>query len=398
MSKVIVHIDLNAFFARAEEIRDPSLENKPVAIGHNGRAGVVSTCSYKAREYGVRSAMQMKEALRLCPHLIIIPGDYRYYSALSETFTNFVRKYTKIVEKASVDEVYADFTDVLKNVKNPELFFKDFQNKLFKETKLKCSIGVGPTKFLAKMASDYKKPMGITIIRRRDIEKILYPISINDLYGVGKKSAPRLISVGINTVGDLAKALNEDNEDVYNIIGKFSHVLKEWLNGYGDDKVMVEEWDPKSIGNSTTFKEDTQDYEVIKEYFKYLAREVSDRAKKESKLGNCIQIMVKDTSYVAHNKSITFGEPTNDYQTILNYAIKLFDKNYTGIMLRACGVTLQNLVSPQDLAVQMTFFDYEKHEEENKTKLLINEFNRKLGTNNLKRASEVKKDGSSRRN
>ena len=161
---------------------------------------------------------------------------------------------------------------------------------------------------------------------------------------------------------------------------------------------MVEEWDPKSIGNSTTFKEDTQDYEVIKEYFKYLAREVSDRAKKESKLGNCIQIMVKDTSYVAHNKSITFGEPTNDYQTILNYAIKLFDKNYTGIMLRACGVTLQNLVSPQDLAVQMTFFDYEKHEEENKTKLLINEFNRKLGTNNLKRASEVKKDGSSRRN
>lgn len=398
MSKVIVHIDLNAFFARAEEIRDPSLENKPVAIGHNGRAGVVSTCSYKAREYGVRSAMQMKEALRLCPHLIIIPGDYRYYLALSETFTNFVRKYTKIVEKASVDEVYADFTDVLKNIKNPELFFKDFQNKLFQETKLKCSIGVGPTKFLAKMASDYKKPMGITIIRRRDIEKILYPISINDLYGVGKKSAPRLISVGINNIGDLAKALNEDNEDVYNIIGKFSHVLKEWLNGYGDDKVVVEEWDPKSIGNSTTFKEDTQDYEVIKEYFKYLAREVSDRAKKESKLGNCIQIMVKDTSYVAHNKSITFGEPTNDYQTILNYAIKLFDKNYTGITLRACGVTLQNLVSPQDLAVQMTFFDYEKHEEENKTKLLINEFNRKLGTNNLKRASEVKKDGSSRRN
>ena len=397
MSKVIVHIDLNAFFARAEEIRDPSLENKPVAIGHNGRAGVVSTCSYKAREYGIRSAMQMNEALRLCPGLIIIPGDYRYYSALSETFVNFVRKYTKIVEKASVDEVYADFTSVLKNIKNPELFFKDFQNKLFEETKLKCSIGVGPTKFLAKMASDYKKPMGITIIRRRDIKNILYPISIKDLYGVGKKSAPRLINIGINTVGDLAKALNEEREDVYNIIGKFSYVLKEWVNGYGDDKVVVEEWDPKSIGNSTTFKEDTQDYEMIKEYFKYLAREVSDRAKRESKLGNCIQIMVKDTSYVAHNKSITFGEPTNDYQTILNYAIKLFDKNYTGIMLRACGVTLQNLVSPQDLAVQMTFFDYEKHEEENKTKLLINEFNRKLGSNNLKRASEVKKDGSSRR-
>ena len=195
MVKVIVHIDLNAFFVRAEEIKNPDLEGKAVAIGHNGRAGIVSTCSYKAREFGVRSGMPMNQAVKLCPHLLIIPGDYRFYAALSYEFKSFVKQYTKIVEEASIDEVFADFTNVLKGVKDVEQFFKDFQKQLFEITGLKCSIGVAPTKFLAKMGSDYKKPMGITIIRRKDISKIIYPLDISDMFGVGKKTAPRLKSI-----------------------------------------------------------------------------------------------------------------------------------------------------------------------------------------------------------
>ena len=128
MVKVIVHIDLNAFFVRAEEIKNPDLEGKAVAIGHNGRAGIVSTCSYKAREFGVRSGMPMNQAVKLCPHLLIIPGDYPFYAALSYEFKSFVKQYTKLVEEASVDEVYADFTSVLKGVKDAEKFFKDFQD------------------------------------------------------------------------------------------------------------------------------------------------------------------------------------------------------------------------------------------------------------------------------
>lgn len=392
MVKVIVHIDLNAFFVRAEEIKNPELIGKAVAIGHNGRAGIVSTCSYKAREFGVRSGMPMNQAVKLCPHLLIIPGDYRFYAAMSYEFKSFVKRYTKIVEEASVDEVYADFTNALKGVKNVEQYFIDFQNLLYETTGLKCSIGVAPTKFLAKMGSDYKKPMGITIIRRKDISKILYPLDISDMFGVGKKTAPRLKSIGIKTIGDLKKKLDEEDPTTINIVGKFAYELKEWLNGYGDDKVITQFDDPKSIGNSTTLKEDTSNFEIIKSTFDWLTQEVSYRAKKDNLLGTTIQIMAKDTSYKAHNKSITFDTPTNNQKDILNIALKLYEKNYLNMVVRAVGVTLQNLVSQKDLAIQMTFFDYEKHEDENRTRLIINDINRKLSGTKLIRASELEKD------
>lgn len=390
MARVIVHIDLNAFYVRAEELKDPSLEGKAVAIGHNGRAGVVSTCSYEARKYGVHSALPMNQAIKLCPHLIVIPGDYRFYAALSYEFKSFVRTYTKYVEEASIDEVFADFTDALKGVKDIKQYFIDFQANLLEKTGLKCSIGIAPTKFLAKMGSDYQKPMGITIIRRKDIKTLLYPLPINDLFGVGKKTAPRLENIGIRTIGDFATRINNGDPDVYNILGKFAYELKSWVNGYGDDKVITEAEDAKSIGNSTTLKEDTNDIDVIEEAFSYLASQVSYHSKKEDKYGTTIQIMVKDTTYQSHNKSITFDTPTNKYKDILKYALLLFKKNYQNLMVRALGITLQNLVSPKDFAVQMTFFDYEQHEEENKTKLIINEINRKIKGMKLMRASEVK--------
>ena len=393
MAKVIVHIDLNAFFVRAEEIKNPELEGKAVAIGHNGRAGIVSTCSYKAREFGVRSGMPMNQAVKLCPDLLIIPGDYHFYAALSYEFKSFVKTYTKLVEEASIDEVYADFTNVLKGVKNVEQFFKDFQNRLFDITGLKCSIGVAPTKFLAKMGSDYKKPMGITIIRRKDIEKIIYPLDISDMFGIGKKTAPRLKSIGIKTIGDLKTRLDNNDPDVLNIIGKFALELKNWLTGYSDDKVITQFDDPKSIGNSTTLKEDTAHYETIRNTFDILSQEVSYRAKKENLMGTTIQIMVKDPNYKAHNKSMSFDTPTNSHKDILDIATKLYEKNYLNMTIRAVGVTLQNLMSTKDLAIQMTFFDYEKHEDENRTKLIINEINRKIsGSGKLIRASDLDKD------
>lgn len=397
MARVIVHIDLNAFFVRCEEIRDPSLENKAVAIGHVGRAGVVSTCSYEARKYGVRSGMPMNKALKLCPNLLVIHQDFHFYSMMSHRFRNYIRTITPNIEMASVDELFADFTEVVKNEKDVEKYFRMVQQTLFETTGLKCSIGVGPTKFLAKMGSDYQKPMGLTIIRRRDIKKMLYPLPIEDTFGVGKKTAPRLKSVGIKTIGDLAEALNNDDVNVLNIVGKFSSELKDWINGKGSDKIITEWEDPKSVGNSTTLKEDTNKYEEIKPVFEMLSYEVSERAKRDNRIGNTIQIMVKDTDYKAHNKSITFQNHTNSAKDIFNYAIKLYESNFLDMTIRAVGVTLQNLISVQDMKVQMTFFDYERHEEESKTKLLINDLNRKIKGQPLKRASEIKKNGNSRR-
>ena len=156
MSKIIVHIDLNYFFVRCEEIKDPTLQGQPVAVGHQGRAGIVSTCSYKAREYGVKSGMPMFQAIEKCPNLIIKPVDFDFYGVLSREFILYVLSFTKKVEVASVDECYADFSDVLKNEKDPIGFLKKFQKGLFDKTKLYCSIGVSTNKFLAKMGRERK--------------------------------------------------------------------------------------------------------------------------------------------------------------------------------------------------------------------------------------------------
>ena len=395
-SKVIVHIDLNAFFARCEEIKNPSLEGKAVAIGHDGRGGIVSTCSYEARKYGVSSAMPMFKAKQLCPKLIVLPCDYHFYSVMSKTFINFIKRYTQIVEQASVDECFADFTEPLKGVKDAEIYFRELQSNLFKETGLKCSIGVSTTKFLAKMASDYQKPLGLTIIRKRDIPNIIFPLKIESMFGVGKKTAPRLKSIGIKSIGDLYKLMDEDNEDVRNILGKSFYTLKEWLEGKGSSEIEMEKWDPKSIGNSTTLPFDTDNPLQIKEHFLDLSKEVSSRAKKEEKVGHTIQIVVKDTSFKSFNKSISFDNPTNDYKYIYEQACLLYDKYFKKMTLRLVGVTLQNLIDEKEMAVQMSLFDYEKHEEESATKLLINELNRSLKKPLLKRASELeKKDGNS---
>jgi DNA polymerase-4 len=398
MSKIIVHIDLNAFFATAEEIRDSSLVNKPVIIGGDGRKGIVSTASYPARKFGIRSGMPTFQAKKLCPHVIILPVDFHYYGLLSREFFAFVRKYSKKVEKASVDECYVDMTETLKEVADVHAYLIGMQNMLLKKTGLKCSIGVGPTKFLAKMASDMKKPMGLTILRRRDIPKLLYPLPIRDFYGIGRKTSPKLEAAGIKTIGDLAKRINADDADLHLILGKFFFVIKDWVNGYGNDELDLEPWDPKSIGNSSTFMHDTNDFSEIKEMIASLAKEVSERAQAERKKGSTIQIVIKDTEFKTINRSITFEQPTNEYEVIFDKALTLLERHYKGQLIRLVGVTLQNLIDPRDLVIQMSLFDYRKHEEESTTKLLINELNRKLKKPMLIRASEIETENKGDKN
>ena len=390
-TKVICHIDLNTFFVRCEEIKNPKLEGKPVAIGSEGRCGIVSTCSYKAREFGVRSGMPMFKAKELCPNLIILPGDSKLIRKKSHDFFNYVKRFTKMVEIASCDECYADFTNIIKGKKNALKFFEDFQQGLFKETKLKCSIGIAPTKFLAKMGSDMKKPMGITIIHRKDSVDMLSPLPVGDFFGIGKKTSPRLISAGFNTIGDLYQAVKNEDEKAKMMMGKFFYVIADLVEGKSNDELDLEPWDPKSIGNSTTLPEDTNDLHEIKQTLSMLSKEVSERCVKEGKVGNTIQIVVKDPEFKVKNKSQKLSNPTNDYKVIYETACKLYEKNYSGLTIRLVGVTLQNLIDPKDVVIQMTFDDYEIHEEQSQTKLLIEELNRKLDKPLLMRASEAKK-------
>ena len=388
MSKIIMHIDLNCFFARAQVIVEPELEGKPLIIAGSTRRGIVSTASYEARKYGISSAMPTYMAQRLCPDVIIRDCDFDLYHKLSNKFFNYIRKYTEIIEIASIDECYADMTECMKDCKDPNKFLLDLQNKLFEETKLMCSIGLAPTKFLAKMASDIKKPMGITIIRKRDIEKILWPLPIKDMFGIGKKTYPKLEKIGVKTIGDLAR---NESEEVKKILGKSYNVFKSWAHGYGSDEVITEYQDPKSIGNSTTFLFDTDDYEEIRNMLYEKCVDVSKRAQKENKIGTTISVNIKDSEFKMFSRSETINIATNKIEDIYNIAIKLYDNHFNGRIIRLIGVTLSNLLDVKDFYVQMSFFDIERHKEECATKLLINELNNKVKKNLFFKASELEK-------
>ena len=392
MSKIILHIDLNTFFVRCEELVNPSLEGKPVIIGHSGRGGIVSTCSYEARKYGVHSGQPTFQALELCPNAIVIHGHYDLYSRKSKEFFNFVKQYSPIIEKASVDECYVDMTEQLSKMKDVVSYLEDFQNKLLQTVGLKCSIGVAPTKFLAKMASDMKKPMGITIIRRRDVRKMLDPLPISSFYGIGKKTAPRLEAMGVKTIGDLAKLINSDDPSVNQAFGKFYYVIKDWINGYGSDEVDVEPWDPKSIGHSTTFVSDSTDFDEIRGYLKDLAKEVSDEAKEKGKIGFNVQLVLKTNEFKTINRSVKLHKPTNDFETIYNEASILLEKNLNGQEIRLCGVTLQNLIYASDYVEQLSIFDNYEDDEKNATRDLIRELNRKMKGAKFMRASDILKE------
>ena len=389
MARIIMHIDLNAFYATAETIKDPSLEGKPLIIAGSSRRGIVSTASYEARKYGIRSAMPTYMARKLCPDVIIRGVDFELYHKLSNEFFGYIRKYTDIIEIASIDECYADMTECMKDVEDPELFLKELQELLYRETKLKCSIGLAPTKFLAKMGSDYKKPMGITIIRRKDVSKIIWPLPIKDMYGIGKKTYPRLEKLGIYKIGDLA---NTDSQEVKKILGKSFEVFKMWANGYGSDEVIVEANDPKSIGHSSTFLFDTDDYDEIKDKLFQLTQEVSARAKNEDKIGTTVTIVIKDTDFRSFTRSKTIQEATNEVENIFKVAIEQYDNHFAGKPIRLIGVTLSNLIDKSSFYVQMNLFNMEEHREKCATKLLINELNNKMKKPMLIKASELKKE------
>ena len=377
MSKIILHIDLNAFFVRCEEIKDPSLEGKPVIIGHNGRGGVVSTCSYAARKYGVHSGIPTYQALLKCKDAILIPGDYRYYEQKSNEFFAFIKKYTTLVEPASIDECYADFTNVLKDKSEPIVFLRNLQKELYKETKLFCSIGVAPTRFLAKMASDMKKPNGLTIIRKKDSRKILSPLPIDSFFGIGKKTAPRLKELGINTIGDLINRIDVDDNATKEVFGKFYYVIKDWIDGKGGDEINTEPYDPKSVGHSTTLFSDALSVEELEKPLKELSEEVSRDAKREGKKGKTVQLVLKDNEFKIINRSKRLGKLSNEFEDIYKIAYELLKANYDGRPIRLIGVTLQQLQNPKETYEQLSIFDnYEQIKEENETRLLIGDLNR----------------------
>lgn len=388
-----MHIDLNAFFASAEELRHPELKDKPIIICNESPRGVVSTASYEARKYGIHSAMPYFEAKRLCPNGVFIEPDFKYYTMLSHSFFSFLKNYSLLIEEASIDEGYVDMTDACKNLSDPMPYFEGIRDKLLETIGLKCSIGVAPTKFLAKMASDIKKPMGVTIIRRKDLKRILYPLPIESFFGIGKKSSAKLKEMGIYKIRDLKERMDSNEQELSSFFGKGYLTIKEDINGFGDDLVNPLPLDPKSLGHSETFQFDTNDEDFIKSKLRELSYEVSEGVKKDKKVGKTVVLVIKDAEFKAHNKSITLTNGTSDPYVIYSNVASIYERNYLGMMIRLIGVTLQNLYNARDIDIQMDLWNFQEYEKQDKTKLLVNELNRKMKKPSLKMASEVKKNG-----
>ena len=395
MSKIILHCDLDAFFCRAEEIKNPSLEGKAFLVGGDGRKGIVSTCSYEARKYGVHSGMPTFQAKMLCKDIIILGVDFKYYNLLSREFIFFLKKYSSKIEQVSVDECFLDLTDYYsRSGQRIDDILLEIQRDLFKKTQLKVSIGVGTTKFIAKMASDYKKPMGITIIRNKDIERMLFPLPVKSFFGIGKKTAPKLKEIGIDTIGDLYNHIKNQDYKLFNLIGEnYCQDIINLLEGKSSDVVSTQIHDPKSIGMSRTLDFDTNDVSIIKKMLKYQIKEVTNSLVAENKFAKTISLVYKDASHEDNFKAKSFSKTFDNYTQNADYiekeTIKLFNSTYDGHIIRLIGFTLKNFKNKKEVATQMTFYDCEQYEKEDKTYKILNILNSEMHKKVFKKLSDL---------
>ncbi|MEE0967130.1 MAG: DNA polymerase IV [Bacilli bacterium] len=354
--QIIFHIDLNAFFASAEIANDPTLENKPIAISRNEKRSIVTTASYEARKYGIHSAMPLYLAKEKCPSLIVIEPHFSLYKTLSRQFFEIIGQYSTQLEVASIDECYVDMTDYIRKENiSPKLLALKMQQHVYEDLHLKCSIGIAPNKFLAKMGSDLKKPMGITMITTQNFKEMIWDLPIDDMFGIGKKTAPKLKELGIYTIGDLAKRKNYDI--VKPIFGKNAFIYYQKANGKDYSKINTNHNQLKSIGNSTTFQEDSSDIDFLKSKFKELSKEVSDRAKRRNMVSNSISITLKFSREKSISRQTVYDYYFNDFETIYSMALLLFEKNYHGEPLRLVGVVLNNVIEKNKINEQLSLFN-----------------------------------------
>lgn len=387
--QIIFHIDLNAFFASAEISVNPALKGKPVVICKESRRSIITTASYEARQYGIHSAMPLFKAKELCKNLVIVPPHFELYKTLSQAFFNIIAEFSKKLEVASIDECYVDMTEYIQtHHQKPNDIALLIQDTVYQRLGLQCSIGIAPNKFLAKMASDMKKPMGITIITKNNFKKILWPLPIGEMFGIGKKTAPKLIAMGIMTIGDLAKY--ENYEKIKPIFGKNTLIYYQKANGKDFSKINASRNELKSVGNSTTFERDSNDEIFIKSIFKDLAHEVSSRAKKRSLIGNSIAITLKYTREKSKTKQMIIDCYTNEYEIIYSTALLLFEGIYNGEMLRLVGISLNNVIHQEELLQQISLFDQQIDKpKQNETDQILKELNAHLPGVKLMKASSL---------
>jgi DNA polymerase-4 len=334
IQRVVLHLDMDAFYAAVEVRKDPSLAGKPLIIGHRGRRGVVSTCSYEAREYGVHSAMPSVVAERLCPGATWLRGRMSLYIRVSRAIRRILGRYSPLIEPLSIDEAFIDLTGIAADLDRGAEEARRVKRAIRDEQRLTASVGVAPNKFLAKIASDLEKPDGLVVIPLDSLAEILWPLPVDRLWGVGPETAKRLRTGGIERIGDLLRVAEED---VTRLVGKGSAAHLRALARGEDDRPVVPSRAAKSISEERTYGEDLTDPGRIDRALLARAEGVGRQLRRKKLVARTVQIKVRDGKFHTWTRATTLPDPTDLAETIVDAARRLFRER---IRLRGGGVRL----------------------------------------------------------
>lgn len=354
--RVIMHLDMNSFFASVEQAANPELQGKPVVVTGSQQRTVILTASYEARKFGVKTGMMLHEARRLCPDVIMVPADNRKYTHTSAEIMKMMLDYTPLVEVFSIDEAFMDLTNSLSIFGSAENVAYLLKSRIRHRFDITCSIGIAPNKLLGKLASEMKKPDGLTTITPGDVSRVLENMPIKELCGIGRKMERHLNLLGINTCGQLGRFPVDILKRKFGVVGERLHFM-----GLGVDEspvVPAEDADEvKSVGHSMTLREDITARADILRFLLQLSEMVGRRARRHGVAGKTIHLTIRYADFTTFGKQETLSRPVNQSEDIYRGAIQILDSIELEQPVRLLGVRLTNLSYRQD---QLPLFEEER--------------------------------------
>ncbi len=385
MKRYILHVDMDAFFASVEQRDNPDLRNKPVIIGANPRGGggrgVVSTCSYAARKFGVCSSMPISIAYRKCPHGVFLPVRMKKYQEVSLVVQRIFYEFTPLVEMVSIDEAFLDISGSYHIFKTPLAAAIAVQQRIKDKTGLTASVGLAPNKAVAKIASDMNKPEGLTEVKHKEVTKFLTPLDVEKIWGLGRKSTQILNKMGINTIGQLD---GTDIRVLHKAFGKNAYRWQKLARGKDDSQVEASDG-MKSLSNEITFEKDTQDIKYIEGALMNLSEKVSFRLRKSGLKSKTITLKIRLEGFQTYSRSVTISNSTNFSDTIYKIIKKLFGEFWlSGRKIRLLGVRLTNFVGTDD---SENIFQEPFYEKKKRICMAVDKMKNKFGSRIVYRAT-----------
>ena len=346
--RIIFHVDMDHFFTAVEERERPEFKGKPVIVGADPKEGkgrgVVSTCNYEARKFGVKSGMPISRAWKLCPEAVYQPVNYELYKKVSSEIRGILREYVDKFEQWGIDEAFLDVTSRVNSCEETEVLAHQIKMEILESEGLTCSVGIGPNKLVAKIASDFQKPDGLTVVKEEDVEKFLAPLDVRKLLWVGRKTEQKLKRIGINTIGDLANYDPAVLTENFGVMGTQLHLM-----AHGIDRSEVEErGEVKSISRDITFEEDTDDFEFVLKTLDRLSEEVHKDVSKQNFCFKTVTVKVRYENFETHTHGKTLPFVTDRLQD-LQKTVKELVQDYLRPhrKIRLIGVRVSNFVSAE---------------------------------------------------